>query len=72
VKAEMTIQKALFIMVFLVIGAILAIYIYDIFRCLFTDPPIPIAELTTFLTLLIGTISVVVALRKKLQSFIRD
>jgi hypothetical protein len=67
----MNTKRILLALVFIVIGAILAIYLYDIFTCLYTDSPVPLAELATFLVLLIGTTSISVALRKELRSFIR-
>lgn len=60
-------RKIVIIAAFLTVGAILAIYVYDMFSCIFTSSPIPLTELLIFLAILIGTISVVVVLRKKLQ-----
>jgi len=68
----MTGKKVLITLVFVVVGAILSIYVYDIFTCIYTDSTIPLAEITTLLVLLIGTISVVVVLRKELRSIVRD
>jgi hypothetical protein len=68
----MTIKKALLTLAFVIVGAILAIYMYDVFNCLYTDSPIPLAELTTILVLLIGTTSVAVVFRKELRSFIQE
>jgi hypothetical protein len=68
----MIIKKVLLTLIFVVVGAILAIYMYDIFNCLYTDSPLPLAELATVLVLLIGTTSVVVVFRKELRSFIQE
>ena len=51
---------------FVVVGIILAIYVYDIFSCILRNSPIPIVELSTFLAILIGTIAFAVIFRKKL------
>jgi hypothetical protein len=58
-------KKILVILAFLTVAAILSIYIYDMFRCVFEEAPIPAFELITFLALLIGTISMVVISKKK-------
>lgn len=68
-EAEMNTRKVLVVMVFVVIGAILAIYLYDIFSCVFAETSIHILELATFLTLFIGTLIVVLLFRKRIQSF---
>jgi hypothetical protein len=60
----MSIRKILLTIVFLTVGAILTIYLYDILSCIFTDSPIPTVSLTIFLALLIGAISVVIVLKK--------
>jgi len=51
---------------FVVVGIILAIYVYDIYSCILRNSPIPTVELLTFLTILIGTIAFAVIFRKKL------
>jgi len=45
-----------------------SICIYDMLGCIIEEAPLPVFELTTFLAILRGTISVVVILKKKRRS----
>ena len=55
----------------LIIGIVLAIYLYDMFICIYTDSPLPLAELATFLVLFIGTLIFTVVFRKDLRSLMQ-
>ena len=68
----MSVKQILLIMVFIVIGIILAIYLYDMFICIYTDSPLPLAELATFLVLFIGTLIFAFVFRKDLRSLMQE
>jgi hypothetical protein len=59
-------------MLFIVIGIILTIYLYDMFICIYTDSPLPLAELLTLLVIFIGTLIIVVVFRKDLRSLMLE
>ena len=65
-------RQALLELIFVLALVILAIYLYDIFNCIFTDSPIPSAELAIFLVLLIGTMIIAIVFRRELRSLIQN
>ena len=67
----MNVKQIVLVMVFIVIGIILAIYLSDMFICIYTDSPLPLAELATFLVLFIGTLIFTVVFRKDLRSLMQ-
>jgi hypothetical protein len=58
-------KKVVVILAILTAGAILSIYIYDMFFCVFEETLISILALIITLAILIGTISWVIILKKK-------
>lgn len=58
-------QKIVTILVFLTVGTILSIYVYDMFRCYFEKSPIQVFELISFVAILVGIISLAVVLKSK-------
>jgi len=59
-------------LMFIVIGVILAIYLYDMFTCIYTNSPLPAAELATFLVLFMVTLIIVVVFRKELRALFQE
>lgn len=58
-------NKVLVILVFLTVGTILSIYVYDMFRCYFEESPVQVFELVSFVAILVCIISLAVVLKRK-------
>ena len=71
-KPKMKVKKIAVSLMFIVIVAILAIYLYDMFTCIYTNSSLPAAELATFLVLFIATLIIVVVFRKELRSLFQE